>query len=290
MRIRNRQIRFERITPPATASFVWRSFTVANGFPFHWHYHPEVELTLITYGRGLRFVGDSIERFDAGDLVLLGSGLPHTWASDAKSRNHRSVVVQFLPAFWGGEFGSLPEMRRVSDLIERSARGLVFAGRARQRAEKIMTDLSASRSSPIDKLLSLISALAELCRDANVRTLCRTATNAVVSEQVGRRVRTVLDRVHADIVELPTQAELAESVGMSPQAFSRFFKRQVGKTFVGYVNEWRVGLACRSLLETDDPITAVAIDSGFDNLSHFNRQFRRIIGCTPSDYRRTRPA
>jgi len=288
MRIRQRKLRFEHIKPPASASFVWKQFVEPRGFAFQWHYHTEIELTLITHGRGLRFVGDSIERFDEGDLVLLGSGLPHTWSSDENSRNHRSVFVQFLPAFWGDSFDALPEMRRVRELIQRSERGLVFTGEARARAERLMKDLTTRGATPLDHLLALLSALAELSQTTGVRTLCRTQTNATVSEQVGRRLKTVLDRVHADIIDLPTQAELAESVKLSPQAFSRFFKRQVGKTFVGYVNEWRVGLACRSLLETDEPIIAVAIDSGFDNLSHFNRQFKRITGRTPSDYRRSR--
>lgn len=289
MRIRERRLTFERITPSARSSFAAKSFNVPRGFPFLWHYHPEVELTLIVEGAGLRFVGDSIERFERGEVVLLGSGLPHTWSSDAGSRNHKSVVVQFLPSTWGEPFASLPEMHAITDLLARSQRGIVFGGRARRRVEEMMRRLGDQRTRPMDRLLLLLESLHELAHTRDARTLCRSSAGMKTSDRVGRRLQRVLDRVHADILDLPPQAELARSVGMSPQAFSRFFKREVGKTFVSYVNEWRIGLATRSLIETDVPITAIAVDSGFDNLSHFNRQFRRITGLTPSAYRRQTP-
>lgn len=286
MRIRERRLTYEQVTPSARSSFAVKAFVVPKGFPFLWHYHPEVELTLIVEGAGLRFVGDSIERFDSGDVVLLGSGLPHTWSSDAGSRNHRSVVLQFLPDTWGEPFAALPEMKAITDLLRRSERGIAFGGRARRQVQELMRRIGDKRTPPTERLLLLLESLNTLAHTRDARTLCRSSAGMKTSDRVGRRLQRVLDRVHEDILDLPPQAELARSIDLSPQAFSRFFKREVGKTFVSYVNEWRIGLATRSLIETDVPITAIAVDSGFDNLSHFNRQFRRITGLTPSAYRR----
>ena len=92
--------------------------------------------------------------------------------------------------------------------------------------------------------------------------------------------------LHRDIADRPHQRDLAAMIGMSPQAFSRFFRRSVGKTFAAYAAEWRVGLACRALLETDADVLSVSLESGFDNLSNFNRQFKRLVGVTPTEYRR----
>lgn len=288
MRIRSRQLKFEQITPPATASFFWKRFCEPVGFPFVWHYHTEIELTLIVRGRGLRFVGDSIERFAEGDLVLLGSNLPHTWSSDSGSRDAESVVVQFLPDCWGQSFGELPEMRRVQELLRRADRGLVFPSDSGAKAVARLESLHAEHS-PMDHLLALLGALSALAERDDSRPLCRAPMNATTDQRIAQRLKRVLDRVHADLVELPSQAELAGSVGMSPQAFSRFFRRQMGTTFVGYVNAWRVGMACRSLLETGTPVTTIALECGFENLSHFNRQFKRITGLTPSAYRDKAP-
>lgn len=284
-----RKLKFEQIVPPASASFFWKRFREPTGFPFVWHYHTELELTLIVRGRGLRFVGDSIERFSEGDLTLLPSNLPHTWSSDSGSRDAESVVVQFLPDCWGKSFSELPEMRRVQDLLRQSDRGLIFPRDSSARAVDLLSGLRTD-DAPLEHLLTLLGALSSLSTVEDARPLCRAPMNATTDERIAQRLKRVLDRVHADIVELPSQAELAESVGMSPQAFSRFFRRQMGTTFVGYVNAWRIGLACRSLIETAEPVTSIAMETGFDNLSHFNRQFKRITGLTPSGYRDKAPA
>ncbi len=284
MQPRPRRIAYEQIRPATeSSSFSVRHFAEAKAFEFLWHFHPEVELTLITRGRAMKFVGDAIERSVDGDLVLLGSNLPHTWASDKGSMCAKSIVIQFLPDFWGDRFAALPEMRQVAALLERARYGLSFSGDARDEVSALMH--RATEAPPIDQLALLIQMLARLSRATDVRPLSRSDATRHGQVNVSRRMRRVLDRLHADIVELPSQRELAADIKMSPQAFSRFFKRQVGKPFVQYVNEWRVGLACRNLLETDESITDVALGSGFDNLSNFNRQFRRIVGVTPTAYR-----
>ena len=289
MQTKPRRLAYEQIRPASeSSSFAVTRFNKLGYFPYLWHFHPEVELTLIVRGRSMKFVGDAIERSLDGDLVLLGSNLPHTWASDKGVRDSESIVIQFLPDFWGERFNTLPEMRQVMTLLDRARYGLSFTGDVRNEVAGLMD--SAVTASPIDQLWLLIDMLARLSRATDARQLSRSDQTRHGQLNVSRRMRRVLDRLHADIVELPAQSELAAEIGMSPQAFSRFFKQQVGKPFVQYVNEWRVGLACRNLLETDESITDIALGSGFDNLSNFNRQFKRIVGVTPTDYRARRSA
>jgi AraC-like DNA-binding protein/mannose-6-phosphate isomerase-like protein (cupin superfamily) len=284
MRPTRRRIHYEQIRRGAESSFAVRRFKLQS-FPFLWHYHPELELTLVIRGRGLRFIGDAIEQFKEGDLCLLPSNLPHTWSSAPGIGRVESIVCHFLPDFWGKGFSELPEMHAIRELIAHARLGLNFSGRGRARAAQLMAEMVRNESTGLERLLRLIEALAELSRSRDARPLCRTPVNAAADLTVGRRLKHVLDRLHAELVDLPSQAELAGEVGLSPQAFSRFFKRRVGKTFVQYVNEWRVGLACRALIESEESITGIALDSGFENLSNFNRQFKRVAGVTPSAYR-----
>jgi AraC-like DNA-binding protein len=284
MRTAARRIHYEQIRRGAESSFAVRRFKLQS-FPFLWHYHPELELTLIVRGRGLRFIGDAIAQFREGDLCLLPSNLPHTWSSAPGIGRVESIVCHFLPEFWGKGFAELPEMHVIRDLLARARLGLSFSGRSRVRVAQLMADIEKPETSSLDRLLRLIEALAELARSRDAKPLCRTPVDAAADLTVGRRLKHVLDRLHQDLVNLPSQAQLAAEVDLSPQAFSRFFKRRVGKTFVQYVNEWRVGLACRALIETNDTVTGVALDSGFENLSNFNRQFKRVAGVTPSTYR-----
>ena len=272
-----RRLQFEHVPLPQGVSLVVRDFTTSS-FPFVWHYHPEVELTLILQGSGLRFVGESIERFSVGDVVLLGSNVPHSWASDARVKSCRSIVIQFDPARWGKDFNALPEMRRVGTLLHEAARGLALRGAVCKQVRALMCQCPTH--GPASQMALLIQALDSISKARSVRALTR-ATVVGASP----RVSAVLKRLNSDITQRHTQESLAPLAGVSVKAFSRFFKTHVGKTFVAYVNEWRVGLACRELVETDSDILSIAIRSGFENLSHFNRQFKRIVGATPRAYR-----
>lgn len=280
---------FESIVGEREQSFAYRVFGWTT-FPFKWHFHPEIELTLIRSGHGQRFVGDDIDTFSAGDLVLLGRDLPHTWMSSAdlpKRRNAcQSVVIQFRDDCFGkGFFSALPELARVQGLLRRAGRGLCFDGPIRDQVATTM--IAMQSAAPFDRmtmLLQSLDALAQAPAEA-VRTLSsegfRPQTTHFGRHGIGT-VLAYLNRQYTEAVRLETVADMAH---LSPSAFSRFFQRSTGKSFTDYLTELRVGRACELMIGTDRKISAIGYESGFNNLSNFNRQFLKVKRLTPRAYR-----
>ena len=279
-------IRLETIALDAAASYHLRAWHFPS-FAFNWHYHPEVELALIIKGRGVRFVGDSIQDFEDGDLCAIGPNTPHTWHSEPLPRQPvRSMVVQFVPEFLGSDFLNRPETRRLRDFLTRARRGLRVTGRTREFAAREMQRMLGERLGAWSQFCRLLTILGKLAESRECRPLAIADFSPTLNEQANQRINAVFTFIRQRLPEAPTQQAAARLVRLSPQAFSRFFRRCVGKTYVEYVNELRVGMASRALLESDRSITEVAFASGFNTLSNFNRHFRRFKETSPRNYRR----
>jgi AraC-like DNA-binding protein/quercetin dioxygenase-like cupin family protein len=286
MKIPRKNVYLETITPMPGSSFVCREFRFGGHFPFNWHYHPELELTMILKGRGLRFVGDSVRDYRDGDVCFLGANLPHTWYSKpAKGAQAAAIVIQFLPEMFGDHLLNLPEGQALQELFNRARRGLVVTGKARQAIAEQMIAMRKIRPGSLQYLCRLLNMLNLLSESSECKTLAVSDFRPVLNKQASKTINAVCGMINENISEIPTQAEAAALARLSPQAFSRFFRRCVGMTYVEYVNELRIGMACRALLETDKSITAIAYDTGFNNLSNFNRRFRAIKQMTPRKYR-----
>jgi AraC-like DNA-binding protein len=271
----------EQIPLSGPASVTIREFRHSS-FRYPWHQHPEIELTWIIKGSGLRYVGDSVEPFHPGDFCLLGSNLPHTWLSPEKNRQAvQSLVIQFDPNRWGSDFLHLPEFAKILDLFKRAARGLTFHNDLGMRLKKRMI----CPSSPLKKLTGLLDSLQELAEDTTARSLTLAPWGGNHRTDSDPRIRTLLEFLSKNAGAPLTQKEAAQRVHLSPAAFSRFFRRCVGKTFSTYLTDIRLSDACRRLLESGAPITRIAFDSGFENLSTFNRSFRRARGMSPRLFR-----
>ncbi len=275
--------RAQKVTSSRQASFAYRVKS-SSSFPFKWHFHPEYELTFILESSGARFVGDSNESYKDGDLVLLGPNLPHTWLSDPAlpaDLRHRAIVVHFAVDFLGAAFNSSPEMVEISDLLGRAARGLHFGSRLAAEAGAKMVLMKKQEG--LERLVSLLDLLQGLTPGG--RSLSSSAFVPSNRERDLRRIDRVCayinDRYHGRL----SQPEVADVAGMTPQAFSRFFRKTVGKTFVDYLAELRVSQACRLLIETDHSVVEISLRSGFNNLSNFNRRFRKLRGQSPRRFR-----
>jgi AraC-like DNA-binding protein/quercetin dioxygenase-like cupin family protein len=258
-------------------------------FEFKWHYHPEFELTLITESAGRRFVGDHIGDYEAGDLVLVGPNLPHTWCSfpEDKGAHHRAVVVQFPGEFLGPRRLENEGLARLRRLYRRAALGLAVGGRTRRelgaRVERLPGLATLKQLAELILILDALSASAEV-EELSSRTFePEFGPDAPDAKHPVDRVCRYLNQRFRERVSLREAARVA---AMSPWAFSRFFHRSTGKTLTTYVNELRVGEACRLLMDTDRGIADIAGAAGFPNLSNFNRQFLRFRGLRPSEYRR----
>ncbi|MEK6478541.1 AraC family transcriptional regulator [Catalinimonas sp. 4WD22] len=258
-----------------------------NSFLKKWHYHPELELVIIAKSTGTRFVGDSIEKFSPGEIVLLGQNLPHLWLNDkayfaenSELRAH-AHVVHFSENFAGGLF-NIPEFSSIKHLFERARRGIKFEG---PENEKITIRLQEMyKLEGFDKVMSLLEILHELsvCQHATLLSSAGFVDN-FKSKQHNKLI-VVYEYIMNNFKQEITLDKVAELANMNPSAFSRYFKSINKKTFTQYLNEVRIGYACKLLQEHRYNIAEVCFESGYNNISNFNRQFKSLKKMSPTAY------
>jgi AraC-like DNA-binding protein len=278
---------FEKLTA-GTARF--SAFTrVAPQFPFFWHYHSEYELTLIISSRGQRLVGDGIGDYESGDLVLLGPNLPHSWRSQpfssGRRKLHRAVVVHFRDDFLGERFFALPEMAQAARMLKDAEYGLGFGHT--ETGRNVARKLSELPSLPPERrLLALPEILLDLAGESQAQRLSGIRLRPISRGEDQRRIDIICAHLERHSEEKINFPQLAKNICMDQTSLCRFFKRATGRTMTNYVNELRLGLASELLTNTDLSILEIALRVGFENYSHFCRQFRRIKGCTPRALRK----
>ena len=254
----------------------------ALGSGDHWHYHPETELTLIQRGTGTRFVADQISLFDAGDLVLIGSNVPHYWHLRGTSSG-LSLQWDFPPehAFWG-----LPELApHLQRLADASRRGLHIRGPSasliRTRIEQLPSLTGMAR---LSAFLQLIETLAQ-CPQDDLRPIAPRPFSLQGTAQQQAAVRRAVSYIVAHYREPVRLQELLRLTGMSRATFARQFRRHAGKSFSRFLNQVRLQAVCRALRDSSDPVGSIALSHGFNQLSFFNRLFRREFKCCPTTWR-----
>jgi AraC-like DNA-binding protein len=254
----------------------------------HWHYHPEAELTLIRKGRGTRLVGDHMERFSDGDLILLGPNLPHMWRNDAdyfkpnSSLHIEAVAIHFHENFWGDAFLHLPEMEPVRLLLKQARRGIKISGMAREQLSREMEAmLQASGTQRITILINLLTAIAATTEKNLLSSL------GFVQEYNLQRTDKINEIYHYTFSNFtnPISIEtVAKAVHISPHSFCRYFKTRTSKTYFQFLAELRIGYACKLILENEMSMAQVCYSSGFNNVANFNRKFKELTGRTPLQY------
>lgn len=272
----------EHVTHPDEAFRLLRVRT--DGSAGRWHRHPQVELTWIERGNGIRFVGDSAAPFSVGDLVLLGPNVPHLWLSSVLQPGEtlQATVVQFPLALL--HVSALPELARAAPVVERAAVGLRVGGEAHAAITAALARMHVQ--APLQRLGTLFDVLGALAgATTGLQALGTRAAHADAGKAAERRVQRVIDWVHSNLHRSLPVAEAAAIAHVTPAAFSRFFRRETGKTYAAYVNEVRCSAACLRLRRSDQPVALVAEACGFGTLSNFNRQFLARTGKTPRAYR-----
>nr|WP_226894985.1 AraC family transcriptional regulator [Luteolibacter marinus] len=268
-------------------SFAVREFKLKR-FPSGWHYHPEIELTWVVESSGRRWVGDHVNNYQAGDLVLIGPNVPHYWMNDETGRPDEmahSIVIQFRRDCFGADFFSLVEMRGVDELLKRSMRGLQFDGAVRDRVAGRMSGLLGMVGLP--RFVELVSILGELAKATDAKPLSSPGFTPRPDQGSVERVDKIYEYIARRSASDFNHAELAGLLGMSPSGLSHYFKRTVGTTLSSFVAEVRIGQACRHLILGDRPVSEIAFKAGFENLSSFNAWFRRLRGMSPRDFRQS---
>lgn len=259
-------------------------------FSFEWHYHPVHELTLIVRGSGRRFIGDSIEPYEPGDLVLVGPDLPHAWHSSNSSSEtvtggagrQEAIVAQFVPDFLGADLWTRPEFEFVADLLKRADRGLTFpVGPTRAVAEALR---GLDRRRPAERTLGLLGILVVLAR-LPARPLTGRHYRPDLDKTTRDRIDVARRYVSEHFAEHLSRESVAGIAALSPAAFSRTFRRSTGRTFTSYLTAVRISAARQLLIETETSVAEIAFRCGFRNLSNFNRRFRAMTGLSPREYR-----
>ena len=273
---------FEKV--PGRSDMSWHCYVRrAARFPFEWHYHDEVELTLILSGSGQRCVGDSVGRYEPGDLVLVGASVPHTWRSEGEGSEQAAVVCQFRTAFLGDGLFTAPEFADLRHLLDAAAAGVSFGADAAPEALRIR--YLHSLEGP-HRTLELLGVLLGLTRRAqstlSVNPLLQSAD--AVSRRRIEAVIAYIDRAYSGEVTLREAASIVE---MTPSSLSRYFRTRTGHRFSDYVNDMRCAAASRRLVDSEESVTSVAEASGFQNIANFNRRFRERFGMSPRQYRTT---
>jgi AraC-like DNA-binding protein len=257
-----------------------------------WHYHPEIELTLITKSSGTRFVGDNVERFNEGDLVLLGSNLPHYWRNDAvylkpnSTEIAEAIILRFRLDFLGKPLLLIPEMRAVKQLFEDAAHGISFGQKTSDRIKPFMHKLYLAKG--IEQVIDFLEICKILVHAKDRRGLSTKIFGESNPINDSDRMNHVLNYIQLHLEENIRLETVANLANMNATAFCRYIKAKTNKTFIELLNDIRIAYACRLLLDSPRNISEICYKCGFNNLTHFNYIFKKITGTNPTTYRKSK--
>ncbi len=278
----------KKVSLPDDCSFVLNNF---NGpyFSAPWHFHPEYELILVLKSHGKRFVGDNIGDFYPGDLILVGPGLPHWYRNEPQYYEGlqdiyaESLVIQFNSDFVGKDFLNKPESADINQLLNKAAFGLAVNHKTRQRVADMMLRMQNMES--MERLIQLLALLNLLSRSNEISLLSNTVS-AEINHKDSARINKIYEYIMSEYTQEITITKAADLVNMTESAFSRYFKQRTGKTFTTFINEIRIGHACKLLIDDRLAVTDICYHVGYNNISYFNRVFKRRKQQTPQAYRK----
>jgi AraC-like DNA-binding protein len=272
---------------PLTQSDCFTLFSrVKSEFDFPLHYHEEYELNFIQDALAARrVIGDHMEEIEDLELVLVGSNLQHAWFNHhCKSKVIKEITIQFHKDLFDEKFLRRNQLSFIRTMLEKSSRGILFSKETTQKLAPRIIALNQKHG--FDSVLELMSILHDLSASRNMRILSDSSfSNNDPFTYNSRRIEKTLEYINKNFDKPVTLSEVARLANMSEAAFSRFFKHRTGNTFIDSLTEIRLGNASRLLIDTTQSIGEIAYHCGFNNMSNFNRIFKRKKGCTPKAFR-----
>jgi AraC-like DNA-binding protein len=250
----------------------------------HWHYHRAIELTLVQHGDGTRFVADSIELFDSGDLVMIGTNVPHYLHQNGSSAG---ISIQWeFPLEHG--IWSFREAAPLRGLLEAARRGLQVSGPTARSVRQRMEELPEIGG--LTRIAVFLSILDQLCEapSEDIRPLASAPFSLSGTGAHQEAMRVAVSHILAHYRDSVYLSDLLRLTAMSRATFARQFRLNTGKSFAVFLNHVRLQAVCRALRETSDNVSSIALNCGFNQLSFFNRLFRRETGMNPVAYRASR--
>jgi AraC-like DNA-binding protein len=258
---------------------------VKKEFSFPLHYHEELELNLIMNGKGARrIVGDHIDTIDDLELVLVGPNLYHAWFThQCMSEEIREVTIQWHKDLFEEKLLRRNQLSFIRNMMDKSQKGIVFS---RETTESVAPRILAlNQRSGFDGVLELLSILHDLSISKNMRTLSDASFTNQHFTYNSRRIEKAFEYMNTNYDKSITLGEVARLVSMTDVSFSRFIKKRTGNTFIDSLNEIRLGHASRMLIDTTHSISEISYHCGFNNISNFNRIFKKKKTCTPKEFR-----
>ncbi len=252
-------------------------------FETPWHCHVEYELVLIIHSNGKRFVGNHVSDYEEGHLDFLGPNLPHLYRKEDVCMQGGSLVIHFRDDFLGSQFLSTPEMQKIQLLFEKSRMGLHVSGKTREGITRQMNQMIQERG--MNRLISLLSIL-NILAESDEYTLLSGPEFTGHNEKDNDRLNQIFDYVMDHFKDEIRIEEVADRASMSYAGFCRYFKNRTKKNFTHFVNEIRIGYACKRLMDSNKSVSQICYESGFNNLTNFNKQFKKIVKCTPYQFGR----
>jgi AraC-like DNA-binding protein len=259
-------------------------------FPNPLQFHPDIELLYVIKGKGTRLVGDSIDNFGPGDLVMIGKNVPHVWYSDEKIEqgdrdlNSEIIFILFKTDIFGEKFWQLPESQSILKLIKLSGRGIKITGKSCDQVIVLMRTISSSVG--FNRITLLLSILEIIASRKEYQFLSSPIVQHAINESDSTRLNKVYKYVNDNYQSEITLDNAASIANLSTQAFCRYFRERANKTFIKFLNEIRISNACRLLAEQDLPVARICYNCGYSNVSYFIKQFKKITGFTPLSYKK----
>ncbi|WP_147678095.1 AraC family transcriptional regulator [Algibacter pacificus] len=261
-------------------------------FDMPWHFHPELELTLILESEGVRYIGDYTSSYKSGDLVLVGSNLPHMWVNtkhefqDNLEKPHRSkrITLQFPPDFMHNIFKDAQELQPLVRLFKLAERGISFSQKTSDLIKPLLLDINNKKG--LRKWIAVFNLLFELTEADNYSFLASPGYLPQLTSKDYNLVNTIFSHIENNFHNKITLQEMADIACLTKPSFCRLFKQKTGKSFFVFLNEYRINHAKRLLLNNkNESINTIALHSGFPTIQHFNKKFKEFNnGVTPSQF------
>lgn len=275
---------FEQIQNDEGSSFRFlHQKVIAQQFPWNYHYHPEFELVLVFGGMGRRHVGNHLSYYDDGDLVLIGSNLPHAGFGYDALGEHEEIVIQFKDDFLGESFFDKPEMINIKKLFERSQQGIQFYGQTHQKVAESLKKLIDS--SQFERLMGLLNIFQILASSQEYNLLNSIDTRYDFNQKDQMRLKRIYEYVEKTYQYPINIREVADIANLTVPSFCNYFKKTVNQTFTDFMHEYRINKACQ-LLMTEKSIADVCFECGFTNNSYFSKVFKEIKGKSPLEFKK----
>lgn len=263
-------------------SFACRKYRTPQ-FETNWHKHEECELIVITEGHGTALIGDFVGEYKKGDVFFLSSNLPHWFRKTEQKMIGSAIVVHFLKDFWGASFLSMPEMKKINQLLEGANNGLQLNQSLQKKITAGIEQMEQATGA--ERIQLLLNSLHLMSLSKQYKIITKNFDN-----NLNLKENSAIDKIFTfsfkHFLEAITLAEVAAEVSMSIPTFCRFFKRNIKKSYFDFLKELRIGHACKLLRESNQPIIDICYKSGYNSWAHFSKQFKNVKGITPNQYRK----